>query len=147
MKKGTIFIVLLFLTLLASAQIREIAVPTLPDIAMASYDQFGPVIYYNPIITQQVGPYVTEFFRAHEYGHHVLGHIQREFFDANPYNRAWVRQSYEREADCYAAKNASIFALRATIQFFALVLGPNRPDWYHPTGYERIAVIRNCGGF
>lgn len=129
-----------------SAQVREIPVKALPDIAMASYDQLGPVIYYNPILCRQVGPIISEFFRAHEYGHHELGHIQREYFEANAYNRAWVRQKYEKEADCYAAKNLPQRDIETVIIFFIRTQGPNRPDWYHPTGYERAEVLRDCLG-
>lgn len=147
MKKAILICIMVFCSsafTIATAQVREIPVHGLHDVAISSYDQFGPVIYFNPMITQQLGPFVTEFFRAHEYGHHRLGHIQREFFDANPYNRAWVRQHYEKEADCFAAKNISPQALQAAVQFFVLAQGPNRPDWYHPTGYERAQVIQSC---
>lgn len=138
-----LFVSLLF-TSASWAQIRELPVRGLPDIAIASYDQFGPVIYYNPDVTQQAGPLLTEFFRAHEYGHHALGHIQREFVEANPYNRAWVRQNFEKEADCFAAKNISTDALRTAMLFFKMKFGHNRADWYHPTGYERASVIQHC---
>ncbi len=146
MKKLFILFLCLFIFSVqaSSAQIREISVPTLPDVAMASYDQFGPVIYYNPIICNQVGPIISEFFRAHEYGHHELGHLQREYFEANSYNRAWIRQKYEKEADCYAAKNLSEKHIKTVINFFIRTQGPNRPDWYHPTGYERATVLRDC---
>ncbi|WP_223668882.1 M48 family metalloprotease [Kangiella shandongensis] len=128
----------------AAVPIREIPNPNLSDVAVASIDAQGPVIYYNPRITQQAGPYLSEFFRAHEYGHHHLGHLYREQFQANPYNRAWVRQSYEKEADCYAARRVSPTAARAAVSFFNQLHGASRPDWYHPTGYERAAVIIRC---
>ncbi|RMG60211.1 MAG: hypothetical protein D6722_21215 [Bacteroidetes bacterium] len=129
---------------LAAQQIREIAMPGLPDVAMATYDQFGPVIYYNPQIMRQVPPALARFFRLHEHGHHALNHIRREYFDANPYNRAWVRQQYEKEADCFAARRLTPLERRQVIAFFVNMQGPNRPDWYHPTGYERAMVIENC---
>ena len=126
--------------------IREIPVADLPDIAIASFDEHGPVIYYNPSLARRVGPWVTEFFREHELGHHKLGHLQRESFSATPFNRAWLRQAYEREADCYAAQRVSPYAVMAAIEFFVRTQGPTRPDILHPTGYERVAVIRNCAG-
>jgi hypothetical protein len=141
---STLCLLLIALTAKSAAAIREIANPNLPDVAIASIDAQGPVIYYNPRITQQAGPYLSEFFRAHEYGHHHLGHLYREQFQANPYNRAWVRQSYEKEADCYAARRISAAAARAAVSFFNQIQGPNRPGWYHPTGYERAAVIIRC---
>lgn len=143
MKKLIIVLLVLFPALL-SAQVREIPAPQLNDIAIASYDAYGPVIYYNPAICQNIGPLICEFFRAHEYGHHFRGHIQRERFESNPYNRAWVRQQYEKEADCWAAQNTHSEVSKAAVQFFATMQGPTRPDWYHPTGYERATVISQC---
>lgn len=143
--KGIVFVALALFSAGASpAQIREIPVPQLNDIAMASIDAQGPVIYYNPGLCQRVGPLICEFFRAHEYGHHARGHIYREMFNANPYNRAWVRQEYEKEADCWAAANAPIQSSRAAMVYFARMQGPYRPDWYHPTGYQRADVISRC---
>lgn len=125
------------------AQIREIPVPTLQDIAIASYDQYGPVIYYNPQIVQQSGPLLTEYFKAHEYAHHILNHIQREFFEANPYNRAWVRVKYELEADCYASKHISPQARQAAYDYH-YKQGANRGSELHPTGFERADRIFKC---
>ena len=139
----TVFIIGL-MPVICFGQIREIPIYNLPDVAMAGYDQLGPVIYYNPSVVQQVGPVLSGFFKAHEYGHIYLNHTQREMFEANPYNRAWVRQEYEKAADCYAARNVQPQVAQAAIQFFSTMQGPTRPDWYHPTGYERSAVIQNC---
>jgi hypothetical protein len=52
-------------------------------------------------------------------------------------------QHLEKQADCFAAQRVSETAYREALQLFAMQ-GSNRPDWYHPTGYERIAVIREC---
>ena len=147
--KIKLLVVFLFITLLgtnyAQAIAPEIPDPSLPDIAMASIDQFGrPVIYYNPMIARQVGPAISEFFRMHEHGHHALNHLRREYFDANQWNRSWVRQSYEKEADCFAARNVHPQVAKAAIQFFIRMQGSTRPSWYHPTGYERAAVIQSC---
>jgi len=118
----------------------------LPDIAIASYDNHGPVIYYNPILSQQVGPWISEFFRAHELFHHHLGHLQRERLQSSPLNRSWLRREFEREADCEAAKIVSPYAVLSAVEFFIATQGPTRPDSFHPTGYERAATIRDCGG-
>jgi len=139
---------LIFYSSSATSQIIEIPIPQLPDIAVASIGPYGePVIYYNPYIVQKVGPLISQFFRAHEYGHHALNHIRREWFEGNPYNRTWLRQNYEKEADCFAARNVPPAVAGAAIQFFALTQGPKRPSWYHPTGYERAAVIKRCAGY
>ena len=137
-------VVLLCIPYSLFGQIREIPRTDINDIAIASYDQHGPVIYYNPIISDQVGPVLSAFFRAHEYGHHYLGHIRREFFESNPYNKVWLRRVYEKEADCWASKNSTQQVRITAVQFFAKAHGNNRPTWLHPTGYERAKVILNC---
>lgn len=139
-----VFILFLFFPLYIFSQIREIPRTDITDIAIASYDQYGPVIYYNPIICEQAGPLLVAFFKAHEYGHHQLGHLQRELFESNPYNRVWVRRTYEKEADCWASEHVSPEVRNTAIQFFANFHGGERPSWLHPTGYERATVITNC---
>lgn len=126
--------------------IREIPAVWLSDIAIAAYDSHGPVIYYNPILTEQVGPWISEFIRAHELFHHHLGHLQREKLQSTPLNRSWLRREFEREADCEAAKVVSPYAVLSAVEFFIATQGPTRADPYHPTGYERAATIRDCGG-
>lgn len=138
------FIFLLLMPLSLFSQIREIPRTDINDIAIASIDQFGPVIYFNPTICNQVGPALTTFFKAHEYGHHNLGHIQREFFESNPYNRVWLRREYEKEADCWASRNVSARVRNTAIQYFKNAQGGSRPTWLHPTGYERAIVINSC---
>ena len=112
MQKVLIFIFLITFQISIKAQIwnapngiREIPIPTLPDIAIASLDAIGPVIYYNPLGCQQAGQYATAFFMAHEYGHHALGHIlQRVFNSNNPYVQEWLNENMENEADAYAVR-------------------------------------------
>ncbi|ESZ89341.1 hypothetical protein KT71_002883 [Congregibacter litoralis KT71] len=136
--------VLLVAASAANSRVQEIADLSLTDIAMASYNRYGPVIYYNPDICFDVGPLVCEFFRAHEYGHHYRGHLKREYFEANQYNRTWLRRGYEKEADCWAAANTHPKISLAAISFFVSLQGPTRPSWYHPTGYQRAQVISAC---
>lgn len=122
--------------------IREIPVFNLPDIAIASMDENGPVIYINPILADTVGPWVTEFFRAHEFFHHRLGHLQDSEALADPLQR----REMEIHADCEAAKVVSPHAVLAAVEFFIATQGPTRADALHPTGYERANAIRLCGG-
>lgn len=125
-------------------QIRQIPVPYLQDVAMASFDGMGPVIYYNPYIIDQSPPLLRKFFLLHETGHHVLNHIQQSMFTYDPYSRAWVQQDLEKQADCYAAKNLSAPERQMIAQWFAMTQGLMRPDWFHPTGYERAQVLLTC---
>lgn len=142
--KNIVLFLFVLIPLSLYSQIREIPRNDINDIAIASIDQFGPVIYYNPKICDQVGPVLTAFFKAHEYGHHNLGHIQREFFESNPYNRVWLRREYEKEADCWASKNVSPVVRNTAIEYFIQIQGNSRPTWLHPTGYERSTIISNC---
>ncbi len=147
LKKTTIVSITLLSAAIAYAQtLRYIPVTNLTDVAVASYDAAGPVVYYNPTIAAQLDPDVFLFFKKHEEAHHALNHLQRSVFDTNPYNRAWVQQSYEREADCYAAKelaSTNPASITETVSFFENII-PGQVDWYHPPGYERAAVIRSC---
>lgn len=106
--KKQIFILLIFtvFSIAVKAQtIREIPVYTLNDIACASYDNYGPVIYFNPNICQQAGQLATLFFKAHEYGHHNLGHIIQRLWNANnPYVQEWLNKNMESDADAYAVR-------------------------------------------
>lgn len=148
----TILIVALFsgaLTDRVEAQVREIARPGLGDIAMAGYDQFGPVIYYDPAVVAQAGPVLSEFFRAHEYGHHALNHITRQMWEANPFTYTWVRQMHELEADAWAARTlasrGNTASVNAAYQLF-YSQGNHRASLNHPTGFQRAAAIQQAIG-
>ncbi|MCV9930377.1 hypothetical protein OIU83_22145 [Flavobacterium sp. LS1R49] len=85
--------------------IREIPSYSLNDIACASFDNYGPVIYFNPTICQQAGELTTLFFKAHEYGHHNLGHVIQKIWNSqNPYVQQWLDITMENEADAYAVR-------------------------------------------
>lgn len=99
------FIFIVFSITVKSQIIREIPVYTLNDIASASYDNYGPVIYFNPTVCQQVGQLTTLFFKAHEYGHHELGHVVQKLWNANnPYVQQWLSRNMENDADAYAVR-------------------------------------------
>lgn len=129
-----------------TAPIREIAWAGLSDIAYAWVDQFGPVIYYNPTLVQKAGPFLSEFFRAHEYGHHLLGHVQRVLLDPSLRHQPFVRQSLELEADCFATQ--AVFPLNSTAvgvtYNYFLGLGSQRGSPNHPTFFERANIILQC---
>ena len=59
-----------------SPPVRETALDTLHDVAVAVYDPKGSIIYYNPDYLQRLGPQLSAFFMAHEYGHITLRHTR-----------------------------------------------------------------------
>ena len=115
------------------AQVPEIPVPGLPDIAMVQPTPNGPVIYYNPMICQQAGPLLCTFYRTHEYGHVALGHA---------FVPVWP-QVAEFQADCWAAQNASLPVVQAAVQYF-LQGGGSTP--VHGPGPARAQRGGKCAG-
>lgn len=121
-----------FVSLPSLGQVPEIADPQLPDIAMVTVLPDGrPVIIYNPITCQQIGPALCGFYRAHEYCHISLGHAIRQM---------WPEQR-ELEADCCAARNASQAEAVAAYQWFSAG-GGSSP--IHGFGQQRAARIVAC---
>jgi hypothetical protein len=121
--------------------VPEIPVPWLDDIAVARLTAQGPVIYYNPKTCKEVGVGVCSFFRVHEYGHIVLHH-EGAYYTKLLSGRAIA----EMEADCFAAKNAQVWQVRAAINWF---LAPERIDFDagdHGTGRERAKRLKECRG-
>ena len=127
-------------------QIREVPVPHLRDASIATYDQYGPVIYYNPQALKRLGPQISEFVRAHEHAHHFLKHMQREKFSGWQTDMVQMRRSFELEADCYAAKKVSQRVALAAAENFSRTQGSRRPGRLHPTGIERANKIKQCAG-
>jgi hypothetical protein len=136
LSEKTFSLLLIAITCLATNQshagILEIADPNLPDIAMVTTLSNGrPVVIYNPILCNQVGPLLCGFFRAHEHCHVELGHTIRH---------TWPQQK-EFEADCCAARNISQAQLNAAYQWFVSGRGGSP---IHGLGYQRAARIHAC---
>ncbi len=124
--------------------VRQIASDTLHDVALVRFEQGRPIIYYNPVLLHRLGPQLTSFFLAHEYGHIHWGHTGGALVYDGELNT--VRQRQELEADCYAAALLAEHdreAVDAALRFFTR-LGPLRHDRYHPTGSQRAARILSC---
>ena len=121
--------------------VPEISAPWLNDIAVARMTAQGPVIFYNPTLCKEVGVGVCSFFRAHEYGHIELNH-SGAFYTKYFGGRALA----EAEADCFAAKNAQRWQVKAAMAWF---LTPERVDYdagEHGTGRVRAKRLKECGG-
>ena len=107
------------------AQVQERARWLLLDIAKVTLNSSGQSqIDFNPAICRRLGPDLCEYFRAHEYGHVNLRHLERGVA---------TRQA-EHEADIWAARNASSSAVEAARQYFEKGRGGSR---YHGSAQER----------
>ena len=108
-----------------SGQVQERSRLLLRDVAVVTLDSSGKSqIDFNPAICRRLGPELCEYFRAHEYGHVNLRHLERG---------VPTRQA-EREADVWAAQNASPAAVEAARKYFARGNGGSR---YHGSSQER----------
>ena len=101
-------------------------------IGYASMDRNG-----NPMITMSRGmcrrnPDLCEFFKAHELGHHQLGHFHRNIS---------VQQA-ELEADRYAAGHSSADAIAAAKRFFASGRGGSRRHGSSQQRYVRVNDVQ-----
>jgi hypothetical protein len=124
--------------------VRQVPSDTLRDVALVTFELGRPIIYYNPTLMSRVGPHLSAFFFAHEYGHIHYGHTGGALFHEGELST--LRQRQELEADCYAAvllAEQDRDAVDAALKFFAR-LGPLRFDTYHPTGSQRAARILSC---
>ena len=111
-----------------TAQAQRVIYRSGIGIGYASTDRDG-----NPLITMSRGmcrrkPDFCEFFKAHELGHHQLGHFHRNIS---------VQQA-ESEADRYAARHSSAEAVAAAKSFFASGRGGSR---VHGTSQQRYARV------
>lgn len=112
--------------------VREIAVPGMRGIASVGYRGSDLTIEYNPRTCARLGPDLCSFFRAHEYGHVALRHLQR----GTP-----VRQA-EYEADVWAARNSSPAARAAAVQYFR---SGNGGSLKHGSPTSRASRVASAG--
>ncbi len=111
----------------ASGQVNEISSRWSRDVAHVSLDRNGrSQIKFNPRRCRELGPDLCEFFRAHEYGHVNLRHLERGVPKAQA----------EAEADRWAASHASPAAVRAARNYFRSGHGGSR---IHGTAEQRAA--------
>lgn len=72
--------------------VRTVEVQALGDAGRAEYIEGGPVIMLDPQLMGSLPANLQVFFKLHECGHHVLGHLFA------PTNES------EKQADCWAIK-------------------------------------------
>lgn len=124
---------------------RQVASDTLRDVAVTVFVHDRAIIYYNPTLLQTVGPALSEFFIAHEYGHVRYGESGAALTAAGA-DWGALRQRQELEADCYAARalaERNPEAVQSAVAFFRR-MGPFRFDNLHPSGAQRAAKILAC---
>jgi hypothetical protein len=115
----------------ASAQnIREVAVPGMRGIASVGYRGNDLTVEYNPRVCARMGPELCSFFRAHEYGHIALRHLER---------KTPVRQA-EHEADVWAARNSTPAARAAAVRYFRSGNGGSLMHGSGATRANRVAT-------
>jgi hypothetical protein len=120
---------------------RGIAVTYVPnaginDIAMATYVNNAPVVFYNPNVVATVSAPTAAFFSAHECGHHVLGHAVRDI----PFSR-------EQEADCFAITELVRQGMFGETEIRIVqneLAAFGRADWTHLPGPQRAINLRAC---
>lgn len=74
--------------------VRTVEVEALGDAGRAEFIAGGPVIMLDPILMAKLPANLQVFFRLHECGHHVLGHLIAPTSES------------EKEADCWAIRQA-----------------------------------------
>lgn len=117
----------------AFGQVPEIPDSSLSDIAVTRTVNGQDFIVYNPVVCEQLGSALCSFYRIHEYGHVVLGHLHRPM----------SQREMEAEADCWAARHAGPYELAAAIQWFETGHGG---DYSHGSPLERAAILHLCSG-
>lgn len=126
-------------------EVRLIPNDTLHDLALTTVEGGRQIIYYNPALLAYVGPRLTRFFLAHEYGHVASGHSGGAM-GLGESGGASGRRAQELEADCFAATRLAVNdpdAVQAAIRFFTIT-GAFRFDDLHPSGTERATRIAAC---
>ena len=110
-------------------------IPGLSLIEQDIHGLFRPIIVLNPTLIPEDENVIAHII-SHEWGHHVLRHIER-FPSRESSESIQIRQQKENEADCYAAKFVKQFRydLDSIIAFFE----------EHPIDIEnRITILRGA---
>ncbi|RSK50092.1 M48 family metalloprotease [Hymenobacter rigui] len=125
----------------AAPAVRVFANASLNDIAMATFDQGGPVIYYNPMLCQQAGDLATAFMMTHEVGHHNLN--QAVQMSGNPLAQLWLNMNQENAADAFAVEFWVARGNKLIIQSGAMFMWNvnNMGDSTHPPSRMRANNI------
>jgi hypothetical protein len=127
-------------------EVREVAVQDLKQVAVASRDTKGPVIYYSPDLCLKVGRSVCAYERVHATMLVTRGPVPRQPNPADPYDTSWITPREILEADCRAAdqlRGQGRNAAEAAVEFYRRQ-GDARVAPNYPVGSQRAAQILEC---
>lgn len=128
------------------AEVREVAVRDLGQVAVVARDARGPVIYYNPERCVQVGRAVCAFERVHAQELVARGKVPFSRDPTNPYDTRWLSPQDVLQADCWAANELRGHgggAAHAAVEFYRRQ-GTARVAPNYPPGAQRAAQILEC---
>ena len=127
----------------AGRAVRTIPAPAnrIHDVARATRDAFGPVVYYDPNVISSMPRPVALFVFAHECGHHALGQIINYNLGVPP-----VPFVDEQAADCYGINQLVTNSLigEADIDLIQRSFSRNGGDATHLPGPIRALNLRRC---
>lgn len=115
--------------------VRTVDVPSLGDAGRAEFVGGGPVIMIDPVLMATLPANLQIFFKLHECGHHVLGHLIAPTIDS------------EKQADCWAIKEERKQGglMREDIVAWTPHFAASKGSVYgHLPGPERIAFLLAC---
>ena len=116
--------------------VRLVEVKQLGDVGRAEHiEGSGPVIMVDPEILSGLPPQLQLFFKLHECGHHVMGHLFA------PTNKS------EKEADCWAiqkGRERAAFTKEDLISWKPYFANSRGDDFGHMPGPQRVEYLLGC---
>lgn len=114
--------------------VRTIEAPALGDVGRAEFVEGFPVIMLDPGLMSALPANLQTFFKLHECGHHMMGHLFAPTTDS------------EKEADCWAVKEARKQGLlEADIEAWKPYFAQSRGSKIgHLPGPERVEFLLAC---
>ena len=115
--------------------VRMVEIPALGDVGRAEFIDGFPVIMLDPAVMQSLPSNLQTFFKLHECGHHVLGHLFAPTFDS------------EKEADCWAVHEGhkrQTFTHDDIVAWKPYFAASRGSTMGHLPGPERVAFLLTC---
>ncbi|WP_210465923.1 M48 family metalloprotease [Rufibacter roseolus] len=118
--------------------------PKLKDLAMANYSDSlkSYVIEYNPELAIEVGPFVTAYFQAHEYGHIYRNHVNKKKLRHQDHlNMLQLNQDMETGADLYAVETLYEQDKSIVLAMLHYLKNTEKEDLQHLSRKDRINAL------